>query len=87
MPATSFGISIHRFHTDAVLEYAEQNATGGLLKPPIFEGHAEEQVEYRVALCAEAKFLRCSADMYIVSLTWAGHEGIARWRSQASHNC
>ena len=70
-----------------LLEYAEQNATGGFLKLPTFEGHTEEQVAYHVSLCVQAGFLNCSADMYIVSLTWTGHEELARWRAQPSHNC
>ena len=52
-----------------------------------FEGHTEEQIGYHASLCVEAGFLKCSADMLIVSLTWAGHEELAQWRAQASHNC
>ena len=70
-----------------LLEYAEQNATGGLLKLPKFEGHTEAQVEYHARLCVEAGFLKCSADMLIVSLTWNGHQELAKWRGRSSHNC
>ena len=69
-----------------VLEYAEKEATGGLLAPPRLPGHSEEQVEYHVLLCEQAGFLTTS-EGYILHLTWRGHEELKSWRQGASHNC
>ena len=70
-----------------LLEYAERNATGGLLALPKFEGHTEEQIEYHASLCVEAGLLHCNSALQIISVTWHRHEELARWRAESSHNC
>ena len=74
-----------------ILEWAEEHSNGDPIDPPRCTGLNPKIVHYHVGLCGEAGYLRVNKvsgaeEPYprfsIGTLTWAGHEALARFRGE-----
>ena len=70
----------------AILKYVEKNddGTGRPMAVPELPGYSSTEVTYHVNLCSQAGYVttqETSAEPYLRSLTWQGHQELARLRS------
>ncbi len=70
---------------ELLLEYVEQNATGGFLPTPEFEGYSERQVDYHLDMIHQAGYITGQRMMMGIRpqcLTWEGQMALRKFRGK-----